>query len=64
MAGFDVDGVGLTLVLCNGSVDTVNNVRSDGSLEDGGERKGVAGWRRVARGKDVDLRTGRLQQSG
>ena len=62
VTGFDVDGVGLTLVLSNRSVHTVHDIRPDRSLEDGGQRKSVAGWRRIARHKDVDLRTRRLHQ--
>jgi len=62
VTGFDVDGVGLTLVLGNGRVDTIHDIRPDWSLEDGRQRKSAAGWSRVARHKDVDLGTGRLQQ--
>jgi hypothetical protein len=44
-------------------VDAVDDIRSNGGLEDSGERKHVARWRRAAGGKYVDLRTGRLQQN-
>lgn len=62
MTSLDIDGVGLTLILCNGSVNTVHDIRADWGLEDGGKRKRRAGWPRLARGEDVDLRTGRLHQ--
>jgi len=62
VTGFDVDGVGLTLVLGNCSVDAVHDIRPDWGFEDGGQRKSAAGRRRAARHKDVDLRTRRLHQ--
>jgi hypothetical protein len=62
MTGFDIDGVGLTLVLRDRRVNAVDDVRSNGGLEDGGKGESVARGRRAAGGEDVDLRTGRLHQ--
>jgi hypothetical protein len=42
VTGFDIDGVGLALVLCNGRVDTVDDIRPDWRLEDSGKRESVA----------------------
>jgi hypothetical protein len=63
VTSFDIDSVRLTLILCNGSVDAVDDIGPNGGLEDSGEGKGVARRRRVAGGEDIDLRTGRLQQN-
>ena len=61
MASFDGHGVGLTFVFCDGGVDAVYDVGTDGCFEDCGEGDccAVGGCR--PRGKDVDLRTSGLQ---
>jgi hypothetical protein len=61
VTSFDIDSIRLTLILCNGSVDAVNDIGPNGGLEDSRERKGAARRRRAAGGEDVDLRTCRLQ---
>jgi hypothetical protein len=42
VTSFDIDGVRLTLILRNGRVDAVDDIRSNGGLEDGGERKSIS----------------------
>ena len=62
VTSFDGDGIGLTLILCDGSVHTVHQVGTDGSLEDGGKRNSRTIWRGRASSEDVDLRTGGLEK--
>ena len=51
-AGELVDAVGLTVVLVHVAVDVVDDVATDGSSEDCGEREGLAG---LLTGESVEL---------
>ena len=59
MTGLLGDGVGLSLVLGQTSVDRLNDVGTDGGLEDSRERGGVAAGLSVG-ADDRNSRSGRL----
>jgi hypothetical protein len=56
------DSVGLSLVLGHSGVDRLDNVGTDGGLEDGGERGGLAGLLAIGT-EDRDGRSGGLEKS-
>jgi len=62
VTSFDRDGIGLTFVFCDGGVDAVYDVGTDGSFEDGREGDGGAIGGCGSRGEDVDLRTSCLHK--